>query len=321
MDQPNGDVLRVLYKNRKHIFIITLIGAIIAAAVTFIIKPKYRSQAYLYPANMVPFFMEQNYNNVSHSELLLQFFNSHDVRKDVCRKLRLDRHYGLDSTKPMFNSYFDYMWEENIKTTLTRYESVELSVLDCDKDTAQLIASAIIKSVNALISQQHMQKFNEFIAVNNAYLAAHRRSLDSLQRCMEGFTKKHHIIDMGAQMREAAKNYYKLLSEGKDNQKLTEAMTEMSEFGPEYLRISNSMNEEARMYATVENELEQAIRDFNSKLTYMLEASKPTRPDIKYWPKRGITTAIAAISCFILACLYFIYAGRLKTVFNQIKKN
>src|SRR5580700_3017924 len=153
MDKPNTDILSILYKNRKHIFLITLIASIVAVIITlpFIIKPKYRSQAYLYPANMVPFFMEQNYNNVSHSELLLQFFNSYDVRTDVRRKLRLDKHYDLDTIKPKFQSYFDYIFEENIKTSLTKYESVELTVLDHDPDTAKLIASAIIESVNKLI--------------------------------------------------------------------------------------------------------------------------------------------------------------------------
>ena len=213
MDKPNIDILSILYKNRKHIVIITIISALVAVIITlpFIIKPKYRSQAYLYPANMVPFFMEQNYNNVSHSELLLQFFNSYDVRNDVRRKLRLDRHYDLDTNLPKFQTYFDYIFEENIKSSLTKYESVELTVLDHDPDTAKLIASAIIESVNKLILKQHTEKFKEFIKVNLVYLDAHRRSLDSLQKCMEVFTKKNHLVDIGAQMREASKNYYKLL--------------------------------------------------------------------------------------------------------------
>src|ERR1022692_15022 len=117
MDKPNADILSTLYKNRRHLFLITLIASLVAVIITlpFIIKPKYRSQAYLYPANMVPFFMEQNSNKVSNSELLLQFFNSNNIRTDVRRKLRLDRHYDLDTTKPKFQTYFDYIFEANIK--------------------------------------------------------------------------------------------------------------------------------------------------------------------------------------------------------------
>jgi capsule polysaccharide export protein KpsE/RkpR len=321
MDKPNTDILSILYKNRNHIFLITFVSVIVAIIITlpFIIKPKYRSQAYLYPANMVPFFMEQNYNNVSHSELLMQFFNSYDVRTDVRRKLRLDKHYGLDTTLPKFQTYFDYAFEENIKSSLTKYESIELTVLDHDPDTAKLIASAIIESVNKLILKQHTDKFKEFIKVNSAYLDAHKKSLDSLQKCMEVFTKKNHLVDMGAQMREASKNYYKLLSEGKESLKLSEAMNEMEEHGPEFLRISNAMNEEARMYATVENELERSIRDFNRKLTYMIVASEPTKPDIKYWPKRGIIVSLTAIVSFVFACIYFIYIGKLKEVLKHVR--
>lgn len=321
MDKPNTDILSILYKNRKHIVIITLVSALLAIIITlpFIIKPKYRSQAYLYPANMVPFFMEQNYNNVSHSELLLQFFNSYDVRADVRRKLRLDKHYELDTTLPKFQTYFDYIFEENIKTSLTKYESIELTVLDHDADTAKLIASAIIESVNKLIAKQHTTKFNEFVKVNLSYLDAHKNSLDSLQKCMEAFTKKHHLVDMGAQMREASKNYYKLLSEGKENVRLTEEMNDLAIYGPEFLRISNAYHEEATMYATIQNEVEKSIRDFNRKLTYMIVASEPTKPDSKYWPKRGIITALTAIVSFILSCLYFTYIGKLKEIYKSIK--
>ncbi|MHB8259088.1 MAG: Wzz/FepE/Etk N-terminal domain-containing protein [Bacteroidia bacterium] len=323
MNKPNADILSTLYKNRKHLFLITLVASLVALVVTlpFIIKPKYRSQAYLYPANMIPFFMEQNASKVSHSELLLQFFNSNDVRTDVRRKLRLDQHYDLDTTKPKFQTYFDYIFEENIKISLTRYESVELTVLDHDADTAKLIASAIIESVNKLIAKQHTDKFKEFIKVNSAYLAAHTKSLDSLQARLEIFTKKHHLVDMGAQMREASKNYYKLLADGKESAKLSEAMNEMEEYGPEFLRISGSMNEEARMYAVVENELEQAIRDFNRKLTYMIVASEPTKPDVKYWPKRGIVVSLTAIVTFAFACIYFIYIDKLKEVYKTMKES
>jgi capsule polysaccharide export protein KpsE/RkpR len=301
--------------------LITLVASIVAVIITlpFIIKPKYRSQAYLYPANMVPFFMEQNYNNVSHSELLLQFFNSYDVRTDVRRKLRLDKHYDLDTTKPKFQTYFDYIFEENIKTSLTKYESVELTVLDHDPDTAKLIASAIIESVNKLIAKQHTTKFNEFVKVNSGYLDAHKKSLDSLQKCMETFTRKHHLVDMGAQMREASKNYYKLLSEGKENARLTEEMNDLAIYGPEFFRISNAYHEEATMYATIQNEVEKSLRDFNRKLTYMIVASEPTKPDIKYWPKRGIIVFLTAIVAFSFACIYFIYISKLKEVFKNIK--
>ncbi len=319
MDKPNIEILRVLFYRRKHIFLVTLIAAIVALGVSFALKPKYRSLAYIYPANMVPFFMEQQYNAVSHTELLLQFFNSYDVRNDVLKKYNLDRHYDLDTTDPRFKTLFNLAFEENIKASQTRYESIELTVLDTDPDTAQKIAQGIIEAVNKTISKQHVKKFNEFVNVNRAYLLEHRRTLDSLQQCMEVFTKKYHLIDMGSQMRYAAQNYYKLMAEGKENPKITESMNEIAEHGPELFRIGNAFQEEARLYAAVENDLSKSIRDFSRKLTYMIVASEPSKPDTKYWPKRSVITGVAAISAFVLACLYFVYAARMREVWASIK--
>ena len=321
MDKPNAAILSILYKNRKHILLITVLASIVAVIITlpFIIKPKYRSQAYLYPANMVPFFMEQNYNNVSHSELLLQFFNSYDMRNDVRRRLRLDKHYDLDTTLPKFQSYFDYVFEENIKISLTKYESVELTVLDQNPDTARLIAATIIESVNKIILKQHLSKFNEFISTNKAYLNSKRKTLDSLQQRLTYLSQTYGLLDLNSQLREASRNYYKLMAEGKENLKLNEVFKNMQNHGPELVTVSNCIKEEAKTYAEVENDLEKAIRDFNRKLTYMIVASEPTKPDIKYWPKRGIVVSLTAVASFILACIYFIYIGKLKEILKNIK--
>lgn len=319
MDNPNIEILRVLYSRRKHILLVTLAAAVLALGITFILKPKYRSVAYIYPANMVPFFMEQQYNAVSHTELLLQFFNSYDVRNDVLKKFRLDRHYDLDTTDPKFRTNFNYVYEENIKASQTRYESIELNVLDTDPDTAQKIAQGIIDAVNKTISKQHVTKFNEYVSVNRAFLNAHRKTLDSLQELMEVFTKKYHLIDMGSQMRYASQNYFKLMAEGKENAKITEMYNEIAERGPELFRLGNAFQEEARLYAAVENDLSKSIRDFSRKLTYMIVASEPTKPDAKYWPKRSVIGGITALSAFALACLYFAYAARMRNVWASIK--
>lgn len=319
MQKPNIEILRVLYSRRKHIIFVTLMAGVLAIGVTYLLKPKYRSLAYIYPANMVPFFMEQQYNAVSHTELLLQFFNSYDVRNDVLRRFRLADHYDLDTADPRFRTNFNLQFEENIKASQTRYESIELTVLDTDPDTAQRLAQGIIDAVNRTVLKQHLAKFNEYISVNRAYLSTHQRTLDSLQRAMEAFTRKHHVGDMRTQMRYAAQTYFKMLAQGKENPRLTEAYNELSERAPEYFRLANAMKEEAEQYARVEDALAQSVRDFNRNLSYMIVASEPTRPDVKHWPKRGVIGALSAVSAFALACLYFIYAQRLRDVWANIK--
>jgi len=319
MDKPNVEILRVLYSRRKPILLVTLIASLLAASVTFILKPKYRSVAYMYPANMVPFFMDINTNNVSQTELLMQFFNSNDVRAGILKKYRLDKHWNLDTTNPKFKTFFNDAFEEKVIAKQTKYESLELTVLDTDPDTAQKIAQSLIGEVNQVISKQHTEKFNEFIAVNKSYLSAHSKTLDSLQNCMEVFTKKYHLIDMSSQMRYASQNYYKLMAEGKENAKITASYNEIAEHGPELFRLGNAFQEEARLYAVVENDVSKAIRDFHRKLTYMIVASEPTKPDTKYWPKRGLITTVTAVSSFLLACLYFAFISRIKEVLISIK--
>jgi capsule polysaccharide export protein KpsE/RkpR len=241
------------------------------------------------------------------------------MRNDVRRKLRLDKHYGLDTTLPKFQTNFDYLFEENIKSSLTKYESVELTVLDHDPDTAKLIASAIIESVNKLILKQHLSKFHEFISTNKAYLGAKRKALDSLQQRLTYLSQTYGLLDLNSQLKEASRNYYRLMADGKDNAKLNEVFKNMQNYGPELVTVSNCIREEAKKYAEVENDVEKSIRDFNRKLTYMIVASEPTKPDMKYWPKRGMITFLTSVASFALACFYFAYIHKLKEVFKKMK--
>lgn len=319
MEKPNVEVLRVLYSKRKPILVTTLVATLLAFAVTFIVTPKYRSMAYVYPANMVPFFMEQENKAVSHTELLLQFFKSNDVREQLLKKHQLAKHWDLDPTDPKFKTRFNDLFEERVLSNLTRFESIELSVTDVNRDTAQKIAASLIEEVNHLISKQHIEKFNEFIAVNRAYLAEHRRALDSLQAAMEVFAKKYHIIDMNTQLKYASLNYYKLMAEGKENAKITASVNEITEHGPELIRFNNALQEQSRLYATVENDLSKAVRDFNRKLSYVIVASSPNKPDVKYWPKRGAISLITALSFLMLSSLYFVFIRRIKEVIESIK--
>jgi len=320
MDKPNVEILRVLYFNRKRILLVTLVASVLALCTTYILKPKYRSLAYVYPANMVPYFMEQEYKAVSHTELLLQFCNSYDVRKKVMKECNLANHYELDTLDPKFQTYFNYICEENIKVSQTRYESVELNVLDTDPDTAQKVAFAIIDAVNKLILKEHLEKFNELINVNKAYLSAKAKAIDSLTQRLYFLSKNYGLVDLQSQIKEASRNYYRLMAEGKENVKINAVFKNIQEYGPELVTLTNCIQQQAKAYAEVETDVGRAVRDFNRNVTYMVVASKPTKPDIKYWPKRGIVVTITGIATLVLACLYFIYVTRLKILLQSIRE-
>ena len=319
MQNTNMQVFKKLYQNRKHIVLFVGVISMLVFASTFLLKPRFRSLAYVYPANMIPPFLDQQFNTVSHTELLLQFFNSENVRNKLQTDFQLGKRYGINPGTEKFKTFYRLQYDEHIKISQTRYESIEISVLDENPDTAKLLASAIINTVNILIRQEHAKKFDEYVQNNQLYLETHRRAMDSLQNLMEVFSEKYQLIDMGAQMREAAKNYYKQIADGKVTEGLKIEMDKISKHGPEFYKLSASLQEEARLYALLSLDLDKAIGDFNRKLTFMIVPSEPSLPDEKYWPKRGWILFLTIFSSTLLATVYFIYIESLKNFIKSIK--
>ena len=48
------DIIPILLKNKKAIIIVTLIAAVASVIVSFMLKPRYKSYALVYPVNLSP---------------------------------------------------------------------------------------------------------------------------------------------------------------------------------------------------------------------------------------------------------------------------
>src|ERR1700752_606254 len=84
-----------LLKKWRTQFIVVTVVAILASAVfssDMFIKPRYKSSATVYPANVIPFSGE------STTEQILQMLESNYIRDAVIRKYNLAGHYEIDTT-------------------------------------------------------------------------------------------------------------------------------------------------------------------------------------------------------------------------------
>ncbi|MBS1646685.1 MAG: hypothetical protein JST67_05040 [Bacteroidetes bacterium] len=321
MEKINNIILQKLYSKRKHLLIIAFLAAAAGYIVTlpFIITPKYRSVAYVYPANMVPFFMEQQSSSVSHTELLMQFLTSNDVKNEVMHRLHLAQHYKLDTLDPKFQVIFDAVFEQRVKFSLTRFESAEIAVLDKNPEMAQLMVSTLIKTTNQLIFNEHEKKFKEFVAVNKVYVESHKKTLDSLKTELKQLGEKYHLVEIESQAREAYKNYYKLLSEGKENVKLSEAVANMNEHAAEFISLDNAVKNETGEYIKAQDNYNQSVRDYNRKLSYTILASAPMLPVEVYYPKRSFVIPICVLASLAFSVLYFIYFEKIQQVWLAMR--
>ena len=146
--------IQLLYKWRIFLGSITVLAIGLSALFSspYFISPKYKSQAIIYPVNLVL------YSEETPTEQMLQILNSLDIRNQLFRDFRLAEHYQIDTTAPTFYTTLNYEFDGNIKFQKTEYESVEIEVLDTDPKMACQMVDSIISYYNDKVCSLHRLK-------------------------------------------------------------------------------------------------------------------------------------------------------------------
>ena len=204
MAAGNITIVRVLKGKWKHVAIIAIIALLVSVIISmpFIMEPRYKSEAVVYPSNLAPFSLE------SPTEQLMQLLQSRTLKAKVLQDQQLWKNYKLDTLDPKFDFNFNQVFDENVRFNQTRFESVNIEVFDKDPLKAQQINVSILKCVNELVKKIHDEKTGEFIEMYGLQLSNKRKSIDSVDRAMQELRNKFGILDYEIQAKEASKNYY-----------------------------------------------------------------------------------------------------------------
>ena len=157
-----------LYKWRKPLIIVCLATAIISAAVSFLIAPKYKSTVILFPTStnaISKALLADNYGGKldilefgeeAQTEQLLQILNSNEIRSRVIKKFDLMKHYEIDENAKYKMTRLFEEYNGNITYRRTEYMAVEITVLDKDPQIAADIANYISDQLDSV--KNKMQK-------------------------------------------------------------------------------------------------------------------------------------------------------------------
>ncbi|HXB40966.1 MAG TPA: Wzz/FepE/Etk N-terminal domain-containing protein [Bacteroidia bacterium] len=312
MLNQNIGILKKLYKKRKHIILATLVTITGAFVACYFIKPSYKSTAVVYPTNL------SVYSEESQTEQLLQFFQSSEIRQYMMKKYNLCAHYGIDTTKKKYLFTYEEIFDKKVSIKQTKYESIEINVEDHDPDSARIIAGGVIDAVNWLIEKEHREKYMETVKNARVYLEYKKHEVDSTQKILTELSEKYGLLNISVQLKEAAKNEYKLWTTGGKNAELSNLIESMNKYGVEQGKLAVYFDDQLRGWAWANNDFQKRLAEYHHHTTFTSLASKPTRPVMAAWPKRTLIMIVSGTAMFILSCIYFIFVGRIKLIYEQI---
>ena len=150
------DLLILLYKWRKKIFLGTLLSAIIAAVVSLFLPNYYQANTLFYAASpdlaqpMGSTLEKRIYGSDSDLDRLFSIAQSNEVKYYLAEKFKLYDHYKIDTTNNKAKQKMLLKLEKLYKTNKTKYDAISLVIEDTDPELAAIMANDVRDHINNL---------------------------------------------------------------------------------------------------------------------------------------------------------------------------
>jgi len=301
-------IFNIINKYKIHLILITIFSvtlAIIFSSEAFI-KPKFKSSAIAYPSNLVP------YSTESPTEQMLQLFESDDIRDELIKDFNLFEHYGIDSTDKFPLTQIYGQMSENIKIDKTKFESVEIEVLDTDPLIASRLVDSLLSKMHKKARILQREKSAEVVIIIKNQLDFKKAEMDSMENALKEIRTKYGILDFENQVKSFSKVYYNEMASGRasigGNRPIDNAM-EVS-IREHLWRIRGSYNDLKVSY-------ESALKDLTKELTYSNIVTKPVPSEKKSYPVRSLLILMFTGSMLLVSFIILVIFENSKRVNNN----
>jgi capsule polysaccharide export protein KpsE/RkpR len=267
-------------------------------------KPKFKSVAFIYPSNILP------YSDESQTEQMLQWINSNDVRDSVLKKFDLPKHYKVLPTDKYFASTLEGMYNSNVAISKTQFESIQVSVTDIDPVMARDIVNSILYYTNEKIRTTHLVKYQEVIVAMDKILKTKMTEIDSVKSLYRDIATTYGVYDVGGQSQEITRGELRTVAGGgsninsKDVRKLKDGMMEK---GADLMYLTQRITTLTYEYSELMRKYDIARFDIDKKFTFVNVVTPPLVADKKSYPKRLFVMfyfVAATLFCSVLAIAF-----------------
>lgn len=257
------------------------------------IKPRYRSQAVVYPVHISTYSIETT------SDQLLQLLQSNSIRDSLVQRFNLYDHYGIDTSKPASLALLNFMYGERVSIEKTRYESVSIRVTDEDPLLAKDMALEILHQADQLARRLQRKNSQELMEVIRLGLRNTKGRLDSVDGRLNKLRQEHGLLDYTVQVKEYSRGQAQAL--GRPAGKEVEArLKALEEHGGEFQLLDALREEITNDYNKQLAQERQVELDLGKEFRYSNVVIYPEVADKKIWPIRWLIVLISTFSALLL---------------------
>ena len=158
-DLSIASLFSLVWRKRKFLIILALVTIVLSSIATLFMTEYYRSTVVIFPARTSSLSLNESsvrrgnisdFGEEEEAEQLLQIMNSEELREKVIAKNNLFAHYEIDPKDKYARSKIRQKYVSNVTTKRTKYNSIDISVIDTDPVMAANIANSISEYIDSV---------------------------------------------------------------------------------------------------------------------------------------------------------------------------
>lgn len=309
------NLVSYIWMKRKPLIWIGIIAIIVSAAVSYMIKPKFKSTVVLFPASSLS-VSKTIFNTITAKEDLLRFggqeegeqlmqiLESSEIRGQIIRDFHLAKRYRVDTTARTWRSELNDIYEDNISYHRTEYMSVVITVLDHQPDTAAMMANEISSLVDTVYNRvKHDRAVSTFNLIQKQYTDIQNRMTvleDSIN-----YINKIGVVGFDGNAFAYHKAYAKALANGKTSgiRTLENKLKLISKYEVVYNKLNNLLSIETQKLRELKEPYIEAKAELEHNMPQKFVVDKAYPADKKASPKRLLIVLISTFAALFFTLL------------------
>ena len=297
----NTNILKMVQKYSKQLIIVSSAAIVLSTifSMPWFIKPKYKSTAVLYPANIIAFGSE------TPDEQMVQVFQSDDIKTQIAGEFNLYETFGIDTTRDKsYKTKLIKEYNENITVDKTELVSVKIEALHPNPVVARDIVNRTIELFNQKERSLQKEKAMELVQIFGEQLNKKRVEMDSMEVLVRDIRVKYGILDYALQTEYATEGSLISTPMQKANeQEVKTLLNNLKDKGGEFVALNEHLWRTRGTFNDLKVQYENALRDVEKNLTYCNVVTSPFVADKKSYPVRWLIVVISTLSTLLFSLI------------------
>jgi len=335
MNEKNNDfiqVMRFLWKWKFYIGGISLAVAIITAIFSGpkFVTPRFEAYSVFYPSSTMSVsrgllaenaYSEDDFLSIGEgeeAEQLLQILQSDIIANKIKKRYKLMEHYGIDPEEKYANHKFGIKFAKNVKSKLTEYTSIKVSVRDIDPVMAANIANDMVEIMDTIRNNILKSRALDGLKIVQEDFDAKKAYVQSLVDSMNSIAQ-YGVFDFQGQSEALSAAYADAISKGNQTalSSVERKLDALAKYGPTQAWLAGELEFELDQLVKLRAKLKQIKADANNMIPTKFVIDRADVPERKAFPKRSLITLISFFTTLVFSTLVFAFMEH----FGEIKKS